>query len=154
MAHQASGNRPKRTRTPQKSAGVRETAGHGAKSEVVRARAILALLSEQTISKAATKAGVSEKTLRRWLADDEAFKADYAAARRKTFEIGMGRVQAAAGRAIDTLEELLDDTDHPSVRLGAVRTLAELAIHQHDADVIMSKLDEIEEHHREQDDLS
>ena len=50
-------------------------------------------------------ASVSEKTLSRWLADDKAFKAEYAAARRKTFEIGMGRVQAAAGRAIDTLEE-------------------------------------------------
>ena len=100
-------------------------------------------------------AGVApEKTLSRWLADDEAFKADYAAARRKTFEIGMGRVQAAAGRAIDTLEELLDDTDHPNVRLGAARTLAELAIHQHDADVIISKLDEIEQHNREQDNLS
>ena len=96
MAHQASGNRPKRTRTPQKSAGVRETAGHGAKSEVVRARAILALLSEQTISKAATKAGVSEKTLRRWLADDEAFKAEYAAARRKTTPPTPRRIRTCA----------------------------------------------------------
>ena len=112
------------------------------------------MAEQRRTRKAAAKAGVSEKTLRRWLADDEAFKADYAAARRKTFEIGMGRVQAAAGRAIDTLEELLDDTDHPNVRLGAARTLAELAIHQHDADVIMSKLDEIEQHNREQDNLS
>ena len=105
-------------------------------------------------SEASTLASRSKRA--RWSGSDvnASVKADYAAARRKTFEIGMGRVQAAAGRAIDTLEELLDDTDHPNVRLGAARTLAELAIHQHDADVIMSKLDEIEQHNREQDNLS
>ena len=47
-------------------------------------------------------------------------------------------------KAIDTLDELLDEKKHPHVRLGAARTVAELGIHQHDAETILKKLDEIE----------
>ena len=53
------------SRSPQVSADVREKGGHGAKSEAVRERAIVALLSERTVADAAAKAGVNEKTLRR-----------------------------------------------------------------------------------------
>ena len=60
----------------------------------------------------------------------------------------MSRVQALAGKVIQTLDDLLDAKDHPNVRLGAARTVAELGIHQHDAETILWKLDEIEEHHR------
>ncbi len=57
-------------------------------------------------------------------------------------------MQALAGKAIETLDELLGEKDHPNVRLGAARTVAELGLHQHDAATIMRKLDEIEEHQR------
>jgi hypothetical protein len=63
----------------------------------------------------------------------------------------MSRVQALTGRAVDTLEDLLDVADAPSVRLGAARTIAEIGIHQHEADTILRKLGEIEaaqERHR------
>ena len=137
-------------RRPQRSAGVRGSAGHGAKSKAVRERAVLALLSEKTLGAAAEKSGVSEKTLRRWVAADEAFKADYAQARQAAFQAGVSRVQALTVRAVETLEELLEETKHPNVRLGAARTVAELAIHQHDADTILRKLDEIETFQRQQ----
>jgi len=111
---------------------------------------VLALLSEKTLGAAAEKSGVSEKTLRRWVAADEAFKADYAQARQAAFQAGVSRVQALTVRAVETLEELLEETKHPNVRLGAARTVAELAIHQHDADTILRKLDEIETFQRQQ----
>ena len=94
---------------PQESADARANEGHGAKSAAVRERAVLALLTERSIANAARKSGVNEKTLRRWLSDDETFKAEYAAARQATFEAGMSRVQALVARAVDTLDELLDD---------------------------------------------
>ncbi len=47
-------------------------------------------------------------------------------------------------KAIDTLDELLDEKKHPNVRLGAARTVAEIGIHQYDAETILKKLDEIE----------
>ena len=135
---------------PQKPADDRDLGGHGAKSGAVRERAILALLSERTIGQAAAKAEVNERTLRRWLSDDDGFKAEYAAARQATFQAGIGRVQALTARAVDTLEELLDAEKYPSVRLGAARTVAEMGIHQHDAETILRKLDEIEAVQRQQ----
>ncbi len=106
------------------------------------------LLSERTVADAAAKAGVNEKTLRRWLSEDEAFQANYAAARQAAFEVSIHRVQALTAQAVDTLEELLDEKKHPNVRLGAARTVAEIGIHQHDAETILRKLDEIESDQR------
>ena len=131
-------------RNPQKPADNRSKGGHGAKSEATRERAVLALLTERTVTDAAKKAGVDESTLRRWLADDGAFKGSYAAARQSAFEAGMSRVQALTGKAVDTLDELLDRKDHPHVQLGAARAIAEIAIHQNDESIILARLDELD----------
>jgi alpha-beta hydrolase superfamily lysophospholipase len=143
--------RSRATKHPQNAADVRgfqPRKGHGAKSAAVRERAILALLSERTIQRAAQKCGVNERTLRGWLTDDEAFRAEYEAARTATFQAGMSRIQALTARAVETLEDLLDAKTHAAVRLGAARTVAEIGIHQYDADTIMRKLDEIEARQR------
>ena len=115
----------------------------------MRERAILALLSEKTITKAAEKIRIDESTLRRWLAADEAFQTDYAAARQATFQVEMSRVQSLTAQAVDTLEDLLGAEKYPNVRLGAARTLVEIGIHQHDAEHILKKLDEIEAFQRQ-----
>ena len=78
----------RRSARPHAPAGARDSAGHGAKLEAVRDRAVLALLSEKTITKAATRCGVNERTLRRWLADDDDFKAAHAEARQTMFQTG------------------------------------------------------------------
>jgi hypothetical protein len=100
---------------------------------------------------AAKRCGIGERTLRRWLTDDEAFKTEFAAARLAVFQAGLYRVQALTARAIETLEDLLEAKDHSNVRLGAARTVAELAIHQHEAETIMRKLEELEAAQRHQD---
>jgi hypothetical protein len=61
----------------------------------------------------------------------------------------MDRVQNASGRAVETLESLLSDKKSPSVRLGAARTLLELAIHSNDRTEILQKLDRLEQLQRE-----
>jgi hypothetical protein len=119
-------------------------AGHGLKPEAVRERAILALLSEPSITVAAARCEVNEKTLRRWMADDEAFKAKLATARRAVFETAMGRLQPLAAQAVDTLAALMGEGAPPTVRLGAARTVAALGIHRDDAETILRKLAEIE----------
>ena len=120
-------------RAPQSPPQARETApkGHGAKSDAVRQKAILALLSEPTIDRAAKHAGINEWTLRRWLSEDEAFKAQYDLVRQSTFQAAMSRIHGLTARAVDTLEELLGEKKHPSVRLGAARTIAEIGMHQY-----------------------
>ena len=146
MARQRTSTQPTRpARSPQVPA---RRVGTGPKSAAVRERAVVALLSEKTVTEAAAKAGVDESTLRRWMSDDEAFQAEYAAARTAAYQAGIYRAQALTGRALDTLEALLDDEKHPKVRLGAARTVAEIGIHQHDAETIMAKLDEIESDQR------
>jgi hypothetical protein len=72
------------------------------------------------------------------------FKAAYDAARRAVFDAGIARVQALTAKGVEALEELLDAKKFPSVRLGAARTIVELGMHQHDAETIMKKLEEIE----------
>ncbi|MDA1306897.1 MAG: hypothetical protein O2917_06510, partial [Acidobacteria bacterium] len=107
---------------------------------------------ERTIGLAAVQCRVNEKTLRRWLADDAEFQAEYERARRATFEAGISRVQALSAKAIDALEDLLDAKKYPAVRLGAARTVVDIGMHQHDADTIMRKLDEIEAAQRQHQD--
>ena len=112
--------------------------------------AVLALLSDRSITAAAERCGVNERTLRKWLAEPE-FKAEHAAARRAIFEASINRIQALNAKAVDTLDALLDVADAPSVRLGAAKTIVEIGIHQHDADTIMRKLDEIEQWQQRQE---
>ena len=102
------------------------------------------------MGRAAARSGVSERTLRRWLTEDSAFKAEYEAARSAMFQIGMSRIQALAGRAVETLEDLLGAKQYPAVRLGAARTVAEIGMHQYDADTILRKLDKVEAAQRQQ----
>ena len=151
---QANGEASRRqpsTRNPQVPADTRSKRGHGAKSQATRERAVLALLSEKTITDAAKKAGVDDSTLRRWLSQDEAFQAEYATARNAAYQAGIHRAQALmTGRAMDTLKELLDAKINANVRLGAARTVAEIGIHQHDAETLLQKLDEIESDQRRQ----
>ena len=96
---------------PQAAPGGRSSvpsSGHGSRSDVVRERAIVALLAEKTIGAAASRSGVGERTLRRWMTEDEGFQAALAEARRAAFEAGTSRVQALMSKAVDTLDELLD----------------------------------------------
>lgn len=123
--------------------------GHGSKTEATRERAIVAILGERTIGAAAKRAGVGARTLRRWMTEDEAFQAALTQARRLAFEAGMGRVQALMTRAVETLDELLGAEDYPTVRLGAARTVAELAVHHYDAETILRRLDALESDRRQ-----
>ncbi len=131
------------------SADVRKNrAGHGAKPAAVRDQAILALLSEPTIGEAAARCGIAEKTLHRWLTDDAVFLAAFEAARQATFKAAISRIPALTVRAVDTLAALLGEKEPPAVRLGAARAVTDIGLHQHDAETIMRKLDEIEARQR------
>jgi hypothetical protein len=136
---------------PQTSADAREKvatpAGHGAKSDAVREAAIRALLTAKSIQCAAKQCSVNERTLRRWLTEDAVFMAEYDHARQALHRAGMARVQALTGKSVETLEELLDAKEFPAVRLGAARTVVELGIHQHDTEIILRKLEDLEGAH-------
>jgi hypothetical protein len=64
--------------------------------------AIASLLTEPTLEAAAAKAGIGCRTLKLWLAQP-AFADAYRRARRQVLDAAVGRMQAAAGEAVDTL---------------------------------------------------
>ncbi|MBN2359674.1 MAG: hypothetical protein JXR83_09480 [Deltaproteobacteria bacterium] len=88
---------------------------------------LAALLEQPTIQKAAKVARVPERTCYRWLAAAP-FKAAYAEARRQAMQQATARLQHAAGQAVETLEEIMGDSDAPSTaRVSAARATLEIA---------------------------
>ena len=86
---------------------------------------IAALLSGATVPYAALRAGVAERTVRRRLADAE-FQTRLRAAQA---EYVAGITRALVGASIEAIAHLLElmRTAPPAVRLGAARTIIELA---------------------------
>jgi len=65
-----------------------------------------------------------------------------------TFQAALHRVQTLMTRAVNVLDDLLAATRAPAVQLGAARTIVELGLHEHDAQAIRRKLNEIEQFQR------
>lgn len=92
----------------------------------VQTRAISALLTSRTFSDASTAAGVSERTLRRWLAA-EPFASAYRAAARHCAREAISALLAAQREAVDLLRTALSEGT-PANRVRAARALLELGI--------------------------
>lgn len=76
-------------------------------------QAIAAMLSEQTLPKAAEAAGVNVRTLHRWLRLPE-FAAAYRSARRETFAQAIALTQRYAALAVNTLAKVMMDPGSPT----------------------------------------
>lgn len=87
-------------------------------------RAIAALLSEPNIGKAAEKAAVGERTLHRWLVEDEAFKAALHEAQDRAIDAAVARLAGAAGDAAGVLADIAgDEEERGATRVSAARAL-------------------------------
>jgi len=84
-------------------------------------KALTALLESATITEAAKKCGLNEKTLRRYL-DDAEFQKEFRAARRVVFEQNIVRLQSLHAGAVDTLERNLT-CENPSVEVRAAQII-------------------------------
>jgi len=88
-------------------------------------RAISCLLSEATIAGAASKARVSEATLRRWLKQGE-FTHIYQQARQESYRESLRLLRRVTNSAITTLARIMqDDTAPKSVRVRAAEVILE-----------------------------
>jgi hypothetical protein len=87
--------------------------GHGAKFGRKQEGAIAALLSQRNIEEAARVAGISMRTLLRWLQMPE-FKAAYSEARRSAYSQSLARLQQASGAAVATLMKIMVDPNAPA----------------------------------------
>ena len=89
-------------------------------------RAIAGLLTEPTIQCAAARAGIGERTLRRWL-DATDFRAAVTEASRQRLSEAIGRLRAVAAEAVETLRAALQD-DVTSNRIRAATVLLDPAV--------------------------
>ncbi len=83
--------------------------------------AIVALLNEQTVARAAKAARVGERTLYRWLREP-AFSRAYRQARRDAFGQAIALTQRYAPLAVNTLAQVMMDAHAPSSSKVAAAT--------------------------------
>lgn len=83
-------------------------------------RAITALLTTKSIVEAAKTAKIAERTLRRWLAEDEAFRQALTMAEGELITLATRRLLGLQSKALGVLEAVLDDADmSASIKLRA-----------------------------------
>ena len=107
-------------------------------------RAVLALLEQPTVEKAAATVGISDVTLWRWLRTPE-FQKAYREAHREAFSQCVARLQNASSAAVGTLLRVMLDRDAPAAsRVRAadcVLNHATKAIELEDIEVRVSELE-------------
>ncbi len=107
-----------------------------------REKAITALLESVSITDAAKKCGLNEKTLRRYL-DDTEFQTEFRAARRVVFEQNIIRLQSLHAGAVDTLERNLN-CENPSVEVRAAQIIIEGSRKDFETLDVLSRLELLE----------
>ncbi|CAK9076489.1 Phage protein, partial [Durusdinium trenchii] len=101
--------------------------GHGQKFTAKQEAMIAALLTESTHLAAAKKAGIHPATFYRWMHVPE-FREAYREARRELVEAAIGRVQAGAGEAVETLLEVARGGKRDGDRVRAALALLNHAL--------------------------
>jgi hypothetical protein len=108
--------------------------------------AIVALVNEPTIARAAALIGVHERTLRRWLTDKPAFRKAYHAARREAFSHAIGLTQRYAPVAVSTLVQVMTDKGNPAgVRVAAAGILLRFGREGIELDELAQRLEALEQ---------
>jgi hypothetical protein len=106
--------------------------------------AIIALMSKPSLAKAAAAAGVSEKTLYRWLREPE-FTDRYREARREAFGHAIAMTQRHAAAAVATLSKVMaDEKAPPAARVQAASTLLRFARQGIELDDLAARVEALE----------
>ncbi len=89
--------------------------------ETNKEKVLTALIESASITEAASKCELSEKTLRRYL-EEKDFSDEYAAARRQVVENSITQLQQASGEAVETLRRNLT-CDNPQAEIRAAQLI-------------------------------
>lgn len=118
--------------------------GHGSQYGRKKEAAIAALLSERTLPDAAHVAGISTKTLRRWLKLPD-FQRDLLAARRERYDQGTARIEQNIYQATTTLLMLMADPKiKDMVRFRATESVLDRGYQRIVLESIEQRLSELE----------
>ena len=94
-----------------------------------RQNAITCLLAASSLEDAATQAGISKRTLLRWLADED-FRQQYMAAKADVLKMATGILAGNATAAANTLEKIFsaNPQPHQGARVAAASATLRLAL--------------------------
>ena len=109
-----------------------------------RERVLAALLACTTEREAAECAGVSEKTVRNYLADEE-FRLEYAQRRREMVERSAAVLQKNMVEAVETIAEVMRNATKPNERLAASKVILEYGVRYTELYDILERLAAVEE---------
>jgi hypothetical protein len=107
-------------------------------------KAITALLTERTRAEAAKVAGVGERTLYRWLQEDDEFKAALSLEEAEVFSDASRRLSGLLGRSIDELSKLLDSDMQPVDKIRTIRTILASAPRLREISSLEARIQELE----------
>jgi phage terminase small subunit len=105
-------------------------------------RAIVALLSSPSMTEAAAQAGVTTKTLERWLRDED-FVREYRVVRSQVMETAVARIQHAATEAVEALRRNLVPPASPSVQIRAAVSILEFSVKGVEFYDLVQRVDEL-----------
>jgi hypothetical protein len=109
---------------------------------------IAALLESATITEAAAKCDLNERTLRRYL-DDTEFQKEYRSARRAVFEQNIVRLQSLHAGAVHTLERNLN-CENASVEVRAAQIVIEASRKDFETLDVLERLEVLENEYTKQ----
>jgi len=111
-----------------------------------QAKAIPALLSENTIEEAAAVAKVGERTLYRWLSEDDYFRDELSGAQDRALDGAISRLSGEARAAAATLAEIHRDKKVPAaVRVQAARAVLTEAMKLREQKELAERITKLEE---------
>lgn len=106
--------------------------------------AIASLLATSTIREAASQCGISERTLKRWLAMPE-FQAVLSEAKSDILKAATSKLRRDASAAVDVLSSVAADTEAPAgSRVTAGRAILELAFKSHETETLEERISALE----------
>jgi hypothetical protein len=106
--------------------------------------AIVALLNEPSVAKAAQASGLNQKTIHRWL-DEPVFSRAYRKARRESFAQAVAATQRYAPVAVQTLAKIMaDPTLSASARVSAATSLLKFSRESIELDDLATRVDDLE----------
>ncbi len=108
-------------------------------------RFLEALMTSATVTAAAAKAKVGERTAFRWLAQDPRFRTAYRQARRASVEQSMVLIGSGVAIATSTLLKICSDTAAPaSARVAAAGKVLDMALRSLEMDDLSARLEALE----------
>ena len=109
-----------------------------------RQQAVLPVIaSTPSLAQAARISGFSERTLRRWLADDD-FRGELTRLRQESAELARLELQGLMLRSVSVLSEAMDDPDK-AIRLRAARYAMSFAVRASETEKLKKEIQDLED---------